>query len=125
AVSLPQLSRISTPRTTTSTQTTTYLLLVNPERKPQQWRTTRARSSISTFRASAAPPTASSRPRTTPPSRSPSPRLTRTAAPSPARTTSTPSPVSFVRWARATMPSTVWPSAMASSRLSGPASAKC
>lgn len=46
AVSLPQLSRISTPRTTTSTQTTTYLLLVNPERKPQQWRTTRARSSI-------------------------------------------------------------------------------
>lgn len=53
--------------------------------------------------ASAAPPTASSRPTTTPPSRSPSPRLTRTAA-TPVRTTPTLCAVSSVPVVRAMTP---------------------
>lgn len=54
--------------------------------------------------ASAALPTASSRPRITALSRSPSPRLTRTAAPSPARPSSMPSAASSAPWASPTTP---------------------
>jgi hypothetical protein len=56
-----------------------------------------------TSHASAAPPTASSRPRTTHPSKSPSARSTRTAD-TPARTRYTPSAASYEQWARAMIP---------------------
>ena len=61
--------------------------------------------STATCPASAAPPTASSRPTTTPPSSSPSARLTRTAA-TPARTRPTLFAASSVPAARAMTPST-------------------
>jgi hypothetical protein len=69
--------------------------------------------------ASAAPPTASSRPRTTVPSRSPSQRSTRTAD-SPARPRPTLSAASSAPWASLTTASTASLSVMATSRTSGP-----
>lgn len=118
-----------------------------PPKPPPKWKTTREKSSTctpplpeastsrkedgfansvpsATSRASAAPRTASSRPRTTPRSRSRSRRLTRTAARSRARTSSTRSAGSSGRWARATTRSTGWPSVTGSSRTSGAACAK-
>jgi hypothetical protein len=68
--------------------------------------------------ASAAPPTASSRPRTTVPSRSPSQRSTRTAD-SPARPRPTLSAASSAPWASLTTASTASLSVMVTSRTSG------
>lgn len=68
--------------------------------------------------ASAAQPTASSRPRTTALFRSLSPRSTRTAD-SPARLRPTPSAASFAPWASPTTASTASPSVTATSRTSG------
>ena len=97
--------------------------------RPQSWRTIRENSSICRYsqdtrnahknlsncikadlptplvmsHASAAPPTASSRPRTTHPSRSLLERLMRTVD-SPAKAKSMPSAASYEQWARATIP---------------------
>ena len=94
----------------------------NPRRRKGKERETNV-PRIATSPASAAPPTASSRPTTTAPSRSPSARSTRTAA-TPARTRPTLCAVSSVPAARAMTPWTVSPSATDTWRMCGLLSGK-